>query len=499
MSNSNRPPSGTEPDSDRLLPHDENAERAVLGSILIENSKLAVVQEVLVGKDFYKDANVKLFLAMGRLAERGSGVDEITLKDELQRTGELEAVGGPAYIASLADNAPYPEHVIDYSRIVREKATLRSLIATADSIQRRAYTDGHDPAALLAELEKEVEGVRMKASIAGSSGFPLRTWDLSVAAFEAVAAVDWLVEPIMAPPDVVSLVGDGGVGKSKVAASTALAVAFGKSLWGHFLVSKPGKVIYVNEERPDITLRHLHTLAPSMGIDPKEIQDRIFLIGRGSLVWRVTDAAARRAVVQFARERGDIVLIIWDSLHVLHDKEENDNSEMTQVVLGFQEICTSLGCCGLLLHHTGKSQLLDSTQSARGATAIKDTVDSQFQVRRPKEDVLDQVRLSQDKTRRSLVPPFLLHLDHTDQGDVTAVSWIGKAPSKVEEALAAVLEILSQQATPVRSKEVPQKLGGRFRNETVYAALKIVREQNLARWQGDDHDGYLYGGEPGDP
>jgi len=468
---------------DQLLPHDIDAERAVLGSVLIENSQLAPVRETLTARDFYKDAHGKIFRTMERLADQGGGIDEITVKDELARTGDLEAVGGPAYIASLGDVVPFPRHAKDYARIVKEKANLRSLIKAADSIQRKAYEDGHEPAALVAELEREIEEFRSTASMSGSLGFPLRTWDLSLAAFEQVTVVDWLVEPF----------------KSKTAAATASAVAFGKPLWGHYPVSKPGKVIYVNEERPDLTLRHLHTLAPSMGIDRGEIGNRIFLIGKGHLVWRVTDPAARRAVIQFAKEKGDIVLIIWDSLHVLHDKEENDNSEMTQVVMGFQQICTSVGCSGVLLHHTGKNPQVDSGQAARGATAIKDTVDGQFLVRRPKEDVLDQIRLSQDKTRRSLVSPFLLRLEHTEQGDVTAVSWVGKAPSKVEEALEAILDLLPHEATALRSGEVVLKLGGKFRKETVYEALKIVREKNLARWQGDGHGGYLYGGKPGDP
>jgi len=465
-----------------------------LGSILIENPQLAMARKTLTPCDFYKDAHGKIFRSMEHLADQGSGIDEITVKDELTRTGELETVGGPAYIAALADNVPYPDHVKDYARIVREKATLRSLIKVSEQLQAKAYTDGHDPAALQEELKQELETLRTGIRAGSARGFKLHTWDLSVAAFEAVVKVDWLVEPIMAPPDVLSLVGDGGVGKSKIAAATAMAVAFGKPLWGHYPVSKPGKVIYVNEERPDLTLRQVHTLAPYTGIDPKEIQDQIFLIGKGSPVWRVTDPDARRALIQYAKELGDVVLIIWDSLHVLHDKEENDNSEMTQVVLGFQEICTSLGCCGILLHHTGKNPQVDSGQAARGATAIKDTVDGQFLMRRPKEDVLEQVRLSQDKTRRSLVTPFLLRLDHTDQGDVIAVSWEGKAPSKAEEALAAILELLPGEAKPLKSGEIAMKLAGKFGREKVYEALTRLRKEDLADWHKGERGVFWYGG-----
>src|SRR5262245_54396233 len=257
--------------TDRLLPHDDAAERAVLGSILIENAKLSAAQQMLDWTDFYKDAHGTIFRTMERLADQGFGIDEITVKDELARTGDLGTVGGLAYIAALSDRLPFPEHVKDYARIVREKASLRSVIKAADTIQNKAYTDGHDPAVLLAELERGLDTLRATVRSPVSPVFELRIWDLSVAAFEEKKTVDWLVEPILAPPDVISLVGDGGIGKSKLAAAMALAMAFGKPLWGHFQVRSPGSVIYVNEERPDLTLRHLHTLAPSMGIDPTEI------------------------------------------------------------------------------------------------------------------------------------------------------------------------------------------------------------------------------------
>ncbi len=483
---------------DRLPPYDEEAERAALGSILQDNAQLMIVQEILAATDFYRTASRKIFEGMGRLSKRGVPIDDLTLKNEMSEVGELEAVGGPAYIASLADGIASPGNAKYYAGIVKEKAVFRELIRLASRIQHRAFTGEGQPSDLAADLMAEAQRIGAVGRISSGVGFPLRTWDLSVRAFESVVAVDWLVEPIMAPPDVISLVGDGGVGKSKVAASTALSVAFGKPLFQNFSVPKVGKVLYLNEERPDLTLRHFHTLAPSMGIIPEEIQNRVYLVGGGPQIWRVTDPAAIKKVIEYAQEKGEINLVIWDSLHVLHDKEENDNSEMTQVILGFKGVCASLGCCGLLLHHTGKGQIADPTQAARGATAIKDTVDGQFQVRRPKDEALNQLKVSQDKTRRSLVSPFILSLEHTEQGDITAVSWAGKGPTRTEEAIEPVVQVIREASTAIKSRDVVQQLAPKFGKDTVYAALKLVREGNLARWQGDEGRGYLYGGEPGD-
>src|SRR6185369_14105457 len=89
---------------DCLLPHDDNAESAVLGSVLIDDSKLTALREILTDSDFYRLRNSTIFEAMRNLGDRGVPVDDITLKDELKRTGKLETAGGPAYIGALADS-----------------------------------------------------------------------------------------------------------------------------------------------------------------------------------------------------------------------------------------------------------------------------------------------------------------------------------------------------------------------------------------------------------
>src|SRR5574341_1670211 len=112
---------------EKNLPHSLEAERSVLGAILIENQAINRAQEILRQGDFYRDHHRKIYKVMEVLSERATAIDEITLKEELSRMGELDSVGGPAYISSLADSVPSSHHVEYYARIVKEKSILRQL------------------------------------------------------------------------------------------------------------------------------------------------------------------------------------------------------------------------------------------------------------------------------------------------------------------------------------------------------------------------------------
>src|SRR3981189_2316463 len=96
---------------DRPLPHNLEAERSVLGAILIHNDAFNAAAEVLNPRDFYRDAHRRIFDKMVQLSERGHAIDFVTLKEELSRTGELDEVGGPAYIAALVDGLPHATNV----------------------------------------------------------------------------------------------------------------------------------------------------------------------------------------------------------------------------------------------------------------------------------------------------------------------------------------------------------------------------------------------------
>src|ERR671916_2668814 len=152
--------------AERTLPHNLEAERSVLGAILVHNDAFNLAAQIITEKDFFRDAHRRIFDKMIALNERNDAIDFVTLKEELSRAGELDEVGGPAYIASLADGVPRATNIEYYARIVKEKATLRNLIFAANKILANAYEADQESDLILDEAESAIFSVaddRMKA------------------------------------------------------------------------------------------------------------------------------------------------------------------------------------------------------------------------------------------------------------------------------------------------------------------------------------------------
>ncbi len=152
--------------AERPLPHNLEAERSVLGAILIHNDSFNLAAEVISAADFYRDAHRRIFEKMTLLSERNEAVDFVTLKEALAKSGELDEVGGPAYVASLADGVPRATNVEYYARIVKEKSTLRNLIYAATKIIGNAYEADQESDLVLDEAEAAIFAVaddRIKA------------------------------------------------------------------------------------------------------------------------------------------------------------------------------------------------------------------------------------------------------------------------------------------------------------------------------------------------
>ncbi len=142
--------------TERSLPHNLEAEKSVLGAILINNEAFNHAAELIDARDFYREAHRRIFDAMVALSERSAAIDLVTLKEELGRTGDLDEVGGPAYVAALVDGVPRSTNIEYYARIVKEKSTLRHLIFSANKILARAYEAEDDADDLLDQAERDI-------------------------------------------------------------------------------------------------------------------------------------------------------------------------------------------------------------------------------------------------------------------------------------------------------------------------------------------------------
>jgi replicative DNA helicase len=144
------------PTLERPLPHNLEAERSILGAILLDNHALNTAVEKLRSEDFFLPQHRFIFERMIDLGEHQQGIDLVTICEELTRTGNLEAAGGVAYVSQLADGMPRVANVEHYARIVKEKAVLRNLAYQACAIQEQALAAGDDADIILDRAESAI-------------------------------------------------------------------------------------------------------------------------------------------------------------------------------------------------------------------------------------------------------------------------------------------------------------------------------------------------------
>src|SRR5437867_4765579 len=141
----------------RIPPHNLDAERAVLGAVLLEGREaLPRVVEVLRTSDFYTEAHRAMYDVMLWLFDRGEPIDLITLSEELRRTDQLQFVGGPAALALLVEQGSVAAYLTSYTAIVRDMAVLRELIQTSTHIITQAFDAKEDVQALVDDAERRI-------------------------------------------------------------------------------------------------------------------------------------------------------------------------------------------------------------------------------------------------------------------------------------------------------------------------------------------------------
>jgi replicative DNA helicase len=144
---------------DRTLPHSLDAERAVLGAVLIDPAMYDVASSLLHAGEFYRAAHARIWEAYGRIRQSDLDLDFITLRSDLDRNGTLEDVGGLAYLSGLVDGVPRSVNVESYAAIVREKSQRRQIIAAARLTIEDVMSGDDDATDILNQAESRLMGI----------------------------------------------------------------------------------------------------------------------------------------------------------------------------------------------------------------------------------------------------------------------------------------------------------------------------------------------------
>jgi len=151
-------------DNERLLPHDIEAEEAVLGSLLIDPDAILKVVTFLKREDFYDDTHASIYEACVSLYQRGDAINQITVAHELNRLERLERVGGASYLSHVIGAVPTSVHVEYYGHIVERMSVMRRLISAGSRIAAIGYEAGPDIDESLSRAEDALFNVRMRES-----------------------------------------------------------------------------------------------------------------------------------------------------------------------------------------------------------------------------------------------------------------------------------------------------------------------------------------------
>ncbi|HRR56605.1 MAG TPA: replicative DNA helicase, partial [Acidobacteriota bacterium] len=221
---------------DRSLPHSAEAEKAVLGLILLDNELYNQAAEILSEADFHNPAHRLLFRKMEELSAASQPIDVVTLHDALVRSKQLEAVGGTGYLSSLLEGVPRLSSLEPYARIIREKAVLRKLIRVAGDVLERGFSAEEDAAALLESAEQAIFNISVErqdrsfrsletvlAETCGDIPSEHRV-DLITGIPTGFVDLDYLTGGFQ-PSDLIILAGRPAMGKTSLALNIALHAA----------------------------------------------------------------------------------------------------------------------------------------------------------------------------------------------------------------------------------------------------------------------------------
>ncbi len=384
---------------ERKLPQNLEAERSVLGAILLDNDAFHVAVRFIESKDFFLKEHRKIFARMARMLEQRQAVDLVTLNDELERAGELEAAGGTAYLSSLVDGVPRISHVEHYARIVQEKALLRQLAHVGNDILGQVLEGRKSSATIVqaADASLKMVSAHPRKEVWAETKLSFRTG--AELAAEAPGAVEWVAPPWVARGCITELAGKvKTAGKTTFVTHLVRAVLEGAPFLGQG-TSKTA-VVFLTEQ-PPASFHVAMSRAGLVGRDDFVVLHWNTTVG---LSWEIVACSALRE----CGERGARLLVV-DSLSqfagLVGDAENNAGDALLAMQPLQKGAAEGLGV--IVVRPERKSGGLVG-DSGRGSSAFAGAVDTLISLRRPEGNHRPTLRILQAISRFNDMPDQLM-------------------------------------------------------------------------------------------
>jgi hypothetical protein len=366
----------SDPYLEKGLPANLDAERAVLGAILLNNSLCHQSMELLKREDYFIESHRRIYDRMLYLIDRSTPIDLITLSEDLHHSGQFEQVGGATYVASLIDGVPRTDTIEPYAKIIKQKAMLRRLIVTSNDAIANAFDEEDEPEIIISEHLNAVDDLYQCYV---RPDLPKTDRLVTVDELESLPPVEWLIPDILARDTLTLIYGQSGSYKS--------FYTLDKMLWASLQFS----VVYVAGEGQSGLRKRLIAWRKHHNCNPGLIHFWLTAVNM------LDKLGVSRFINTITRVKPDIV--VFDTLsRSMPGGDENSSKDMTAFIDSCGRIQSSLDAGVLVVHHPSKNH-----SSERGHSSLRGACDVMIEI--TNDDDVIAIRCEKSKDEK----PFETH------------------------------------------------------------------------------------------
>ncbi len=430
----------------RTLPFAEEAEKSVLGSMMIDRSALSVAEEMLRPDDFYSPRHVEIFKAIISLSSRGESVDPLLISSVLDKKDLLETVGGRDYILELQREVGLTSNIKSYCKLVEDKSTQRALIKACDEIMAVAYADVDPTEDIVEFAEKSIFSITQRAHSDGLTRVreslmeTLDTIELLAASDGEITGVTTGLRDLdnhlsgLKKSELVLIAARPSMGKTALGVNMAVAAALKDSVVAIFSLEM-GKVQLTQRIMAQLGLVDLGNIITGQIEDWAGITRAVNIMEKIPLYLDDTPSISltelRAKCRRLKAEEGlDLVVVDYLQLMTVQGRSENRQQEISEISRGLKSLAMELNCPVLALAQlsrapelrVNKTPILSDLRESGAIEQDADVVmmlyrDDYYNEESERPNVTDVI-ITKNRNGPTGSVELFFHKEHTKFGDI---------------------------------------------------------------------------------